>query len=197
MKKSLVIFFVLVYATTLHAQTKSNLEKFYQLIDNSVNKTSVLVKDISAVSITVTCPPSLELLKPKVLESFSKKGFIIKSENYGGAAKVSYLLSRASVEYSEAEKDGFFGNMICERNASLNGIVSVTFTDGIIKSAEFKEHKRDTINVDEISYLEDSALAFTQGSKPEISFLSNLLEPVLVVAVLVTTIVLLFSVRGR
>lgn len=170
---------------------------FYNLIDNSVNKATELTKDAAEISLSVSGSTTLELLKPKVFESFSNNGFIIKNENSGSATKVSYLLSRASVEYGEAEKDGFFGNIICERKVSLNGIVTITFADGNIKSAELYEVEKDTIEVDEIRYLEDLALPITQSSRPEVSFLSNLLEPVLVVAVLVTTIVLLFSVRGR
>lgn len=197
MKKSLIIFFSFIVLSVLNAQTKTNFEKFYQLIDNSVNKASELTKGISDILLSVTSPSSLELLKPKVFESFSKKGFTIKSENSGNAVKVSCILSQASVEYGETEKDGFFGNMICERKVSLKGIITLTYAEGNVKSAEINEIEKDTIAVDEIKNIEDATLPLTQGSKPEVSFFSNLLEPVLVVSTLVTTIVLLFSVRGK
>lgn len=197
MKKSLIIFSLLIVFSAVNAQTKTNLEKYYQLIENSVKKTSDLIKSGSTISLSVSGPSSLEVLKPKVFESFSKNDFIIKNENSDNIFKVSYLLAEASVEYGEAEKDGFFGNLICERKVSLKGIITLTSTDGNVKSNEVNEAERDTIVVDEIRDFEDAALQLTHGAKPEVSFFSNLLEPVLVVATLVTTVILLFSVRGK
>lgn len=188
---------MLIVFSAVNAQTKTNLEKYYQLIENSVKKTSDLIKSGSTISLSVSGPSSLEVLKPKVFESFSKNDFIIKNENSDNIFKVSYLLAEASVEYGEAEKDGFFGNLICERKVSLKGIITLTSTDGNVKSNEVNEAERDTIVVDEIRDFEDAALQLTHGTKPEVSFFSNLLEPVLVVATLVTTVILLFSVRGK
>lgn len=198
MKKTFIIFFALfVVPVFVAAQTKTNLEKFFSLIDNSVVKASDGVAKTDVLSLSVTGPASLELLKPKVSESFSKLGFKIKNENSADAAKVTYALNQAKVEYANAEKDGFFGDVVAERIVTLSGIVSVSSPDGSIKSFEVNESAKDTIVVDEIKNIEDPTVPFTQGKKPGVSFFSNLLESVLVVGTLVTTIILLFTVRGK
>ncbi len=139
----------------------------------------------------------LELLKPKVLAAFSNRGYRMKNENSVDATKVTYSLNQVKVEYANAEKDGFFGEVVAERVVSLNGIVSIISSDGLLKTFDVNESAKDTIIVDEIKNYEDSTVSFTQGKKPEVSFFSNLLEPVLVVGTLVTTIILLFTVRGK
>lgn len=198
MKKTIIIFFALfVVPVFVTAQTKANLERFFHLIDNSVAKVSDGIVKTDVLSLSVTGPASLEMLKPKVSESFSKLGYKIKNENFADAAKVTYALNHAKVEYANAEKDGFFGDVVAERIVTLSGIVSLSSPDGSIKSFEVNESAKDTIVVDEIKNIEDPTISFTQGKKPEVSFFSNLLEPVLVVGTLVTTIILLFTVRGK
>lgn len=198
MKKTSIIFFALLVMPVLHsAQTKTNLEKFFQLIENSVVKASDVIGKTETVVLSVTGSASLELLKPKVLAAFSNQGYMIKNDNSANTAKVTYSLNQAKVEYANAEKDGFFGDVVAERNVSLSGIVSVSSPDGLVKSFEVNESSKDTIVVDEIKNIEDATAPFTQGKKPEVSFFSNLLEPVLVVGTLLTTIILLFTVRGK
>ena len=198
MKKTFIIFFaLLVVPVFITAQTKTNLEKIFQLIDNSVAKVGEVIGKTENVALSVTGPAFLELLKPKVLAAFSNRGYRMKNENSDEVPKVTYSLNQVKVEYANAEKDGFFGDVIAERIVSLNGIVSIISSDGILKTFDVNESAKDTIIVDEIKNYEDSTVPFTQGKKPEVSFFSNLLEPVLVVGTLVTTIILLFTVRGK
>lgn len=197
MKKSLIIFLVFVFLIPIFAQTKTNLEKVYQLIDNSIIKIASQTKSNSEITLSIVGPSYIDLLKPKIFESFSKNGFIVKNANSGNSSQVHYALNQTSIEYGEAEKDGFFGSLVCERNVSIKGIFTFALKDGSVNSSEFKEEIKDTIKVDEIKYIEDSGFPYTQGIKPEVSFFDNLLEPVLVVATLVTTVILLFSIRGK
>ena len=198
MKKTFIILCaLLVVPVFVTAQTKTNLEKIFQLIDNSVFKVGEVVGKTENVALSVTGTVSLELLKPKVTVAFSNRGYKMKNENSDEIAKVTYSLNQAKVEYANAEKDGFFGDVVAERIVSLNGIVSIISSDGILKTFDVNESTKDTITVDEIKNLEDPTVPFTQGKKPEVSFFSNLLEPVLVVGTLVTTIILLFTVRGK
>ena len=198
MKKTFIILCaLLIVPVFVTAQTKTNLEKIFQLIDNSVVKVGEVVGKTENVALSVTGTVSLELLKPKVQAAFSNRGYKMKNENSDEIAKVTYSLNQAKVEYANAEKDGFFGDVVAERVVSLNGIVSIISSDGILKTFDVNESAKDMIIVDEIKNYEDSTVPFTQGKKPEVSFFSNLLEPVLVVGTLVTTIILLFTVRGK
>ncbi|MDP2038847.1 MAG: hypothetical protein Q8L04_15805 [Ignavibacteria bacterium] len=198
MKRLLSTYCVLILSPVfLWGQTKTNFEVYFQLIDTSVAKVSESILKNGSIALSVTGPASLELLKPKVLESFSKLGYKTANENSADAVKVTYALNQVKVEYANAEKDGFFGDVVAERTVTLSGIVSVSSPDGLVKSFEVIESTKDTIAVDEIKNLEDPTILFTQGKTPEVSFFSNLLEPVLVVGTLVTTIILLFTVRGK
>lgn len=197
MKKSLIIFLAFVFFTPIIAQTKTNLEKVYQLIDNSVSNIVSHAKSDTEITLSIIGPSYINLLKPKIFESFSKNGFIIKNDNTGNSSEVTYSLSQTNIEYGDVEKDGLFGSLFCERNVSLKGILTLALKDGSVKSSELNEISKDTIKVDEIKNLEDSGFPFTQGTKPEVSFFDNLLEPILVVATLVTTVILLFTIRGK
>lgn len=196
-KTFIILCALLVVPVFVTAQAKTNLEKFFQLIDNSVAKVGEVIGKTENVALSVTGPASLELLKPKVPAAFSNRGYRMKNENSDEVPKVTYSLNQVKVEYANAEKDGFFGDVIAERIVSLNGIVSIISSDGILKTFDVNESAKDTIIVDEIKNFEDPTVPFTQGKKPEVSFFSNLLEPVLVVGTLVTTIILLFTVRGK
>ena len=171
MKKTFIILCaLLIVPVFVTAQTKTNLEKIFQLIDNSVVKVGEVVGKTENVALSVTGTVSLELLKPKVQAAFSNRGYKMKNENSDEIAKVTYSLNQAKVEYANAEKDGFFGDVIAERIVSLNGIVSIISSDGLLKTFDVNESAKDTIIVDEIKNYEDSTVPFTQGKKPEVSF---------------------------
>ncbi len=198
MKRLLSTYCVLILSPVfLWGQAKTNFEVYFQLIDNSVAKVSESILKNGSIALSVTGPSSLELLKPKVFESFSKRSYKVTSENTPEAIRVIYTIHQAGVEYLNAEKESFFGNIVAERVMNLKGNILLTTPDNQIKTFDVNESLKDTVSVDEIKNLEDASVPFTQGKMPETPFFSNLLEPVLVVGTLITTIILLFTVRGK
>lgn len=198
MKKLFVTYCVLILSPAfLWGQVKSNLENYFQLIDNSVAKVSPTLPKDASVVLTVSGPVSLELLKSKVFESFSKHGYKVTGEIAPQTYKAVYTFHQTSVEYINAEKESFFGNVVAERVMNLKGNILLTTPENQVKTFGVDESQKDTVSVDEIKSLEDSTVPFTQGKMPETPFFSNLLEPVLVVGTLITTIILLFTVRGK
>lgn len=198
MKKLFITYCVLILSPAfLLGQTKTNLENYFQLIDNSVAKVSQTLSKDTSVVLTVSGPASLELLKSKVFESFSKHGFKVSNESAPQNYKAVYTFHQTSVEYLNAEKESFFGNIVAERIINLKGNILLTTPENQVKTFDVNESQKDTVSVDEIKNLEDASVPFTQGKMPETPFFSNLLEPVLVVGTLITTIILLFTVRGK
>jgi len=198
LKRLFITYCVLILAPALlWGQAKTNLENYFQLIDNSVDKVSQTLPNEASVVLTVSGPASLELLKSKVFQSFSKHGYKVTSETTPQTYKAAYTFHQTNVEYLNAEKESFFGNIVAERLMNLKGNILLTTPENQVKAFEVDESLKDTVSVDEIKSLEDSSVPFTQGKMPETPFFSNLLEPVLVVGTLITTIILLFTVRGK
>ncbi len=198
MKRLFITYCVIILSPAfLWGQAKTNLENYFQLIDNSVAKVSRTLSKDTSVVLTVSGPASLELLKSKVFESFSKHGFKVTSESAHQNYKAVYTFHQTSVEYINAEKESFFGNIVAERIMNLIGNILLTTPENQVKTFNVDESQKDTVYVDEIKNLEDASVPFTQGKMPETPFFSNLLEPVLVVGTLITTIILLFTVRGK
>lgn len=188
---------MLFVSTQLVAQTKVNLEQIIGLIDKSVMKIDSTVHSTKIAAVTVTCSPNLEILKAKVFEKFSEIGYQLKSEVATGDLMIFYTILNCGVEYSDTRKDGLFGSMIIDRNVFLKGSASITLNTGSVRPIELNESVKDVVTTEEVKMLEDSSLLFTQAQIPQIPFFSNLLEPIIVVGTLVTTVILLFTVRGK
>ncbi len=169
----------------------------YSLIDKSVVKLDSLLNSSKTISLDVISSPGLEILKPRVFVKFSGLGYNVKSKAENGAIKISYNIVNCKTEYSDLRKDGWFGSTILDRKISVNVSSIITFADGSIKPVEFTESITDIVKTDDIKMIEDASLTFTQSQIPQIPFFQNLLEPVIVVGALITTVILLFTIRGK
>lgn len=156
-----------------------------------------VLNSAKTISLDVICAPSLEILKPRVFSKISELGYNLKSSAEIGVQKVSYTLVNCKTEYSNIRKDGWFGSTILDRKTSVNISVIITFADGSVKPVEISNSTDDIVGTDDIKMIEDGSLAFTQSQIPQIPFFSNLLEPVIVVGTLITTVILLFTIRGK
>jgi len=122
LKRIFITYCVLILSPVfLWGQAKTNLENYFKLIDNSVEKVSQTLPKDASVVLTVSGPASLELLKSKVFESFSKHGYKVTSESAPQTYKAVYTFHQTGVEYINAEKESFFGNIVAERMMNLKG----------------------------------------------------------------------------
>ena len=192
-----IIFFFIVSACRVFGQSPTNLEMFQKLIDESVDKVnSNLNISEGSREVHLSIPSSLEQLKPGIIKSFMSKGYTISQNNLQDNS-VSYLLNSASVSYGDSFTDGLFGEVLSERNLFLTGSFYSVQNGKIGMPAAFDLSCSDTVKVDEIQQIENKSLLFTQGKPPEPPFFSNLLEPIIVVGTLITTVILLFTVRSK
>jgi hypothetical protein len=187
----------LVSAAIVCPQQKSNYDVLGGLIKKSVSQIdSVLGDSKKNMVVNLSVPQLLEQLKPELISSFNNNGFILKSEN-GKQQVLNFTLIDASINYKNPFTDGFFGDAMVEREAVLKGTYFSESQNGIGNPVNFSFTAIDTVNMDEISDLENKALPFTQGNIPPRPVLSSLLEPVIIVGSLVATVIILFTVRGK
>jgi len=190
------ILFLLVSISSI-AQTKTNLDVIYKLIDRSVSKADPILGTKQTINLSFTSSSSLEILKPKIFQAFSEHGYSLTAYTVESNPAVNYTATSLKVEYKNPFSDGLFGGLMLEREISFNYSLTITNADKTIKSFNYTESQIDTVKLDEISGLENQTLPFTQSSIPSAPLLSNLWEPIIVVGTLIVTIVLLFSIRSK
>lgn len=199
MKKSVCLFLVslLLSANIVCPQTKSNYDLFGGLIKKSVAQIDSVVGDSKKnMIVNLSVPQLLDQLKPGLISAFNDKGFIIKSES-DKQQVLNFTLIDASINYKNSFTDGFFGDAMVEREAVLKGTFFSESPGGIDNPVSFSFAAVDTVSMDDIPNLENKALPFTQGTVPPPPVLSSLLEPIIIIGVLVATVILLFTVRGK
>lgn len=188
----LIIFFLTAYS--VHTQPVKNLDIIHGLIDRSVEKIDSSF-DKENTLVDVVLPSPLEILKSKIIESFNSKN--IRTGNAEGKSILKYVLSDISVKYPETFRDGLFGEYLIVREISLTGSY-YKFDSGEFSQPEyFSLTSKDTVSYSDASELENKVIPFTQSSIPAPSLLSNLIEPVIIVGTLITTVILLFTIRSK
>jgi len=190
------ILFLLISVSTI-AQTQTNLDIIYKLINKSVSRTDSVLGSNQTINLSFTSPPILEVLKPKIFQTFNEHGYLLTSLTIESNSGVNYAVTSLKVEYRNPFSDGLFGGLLLERNISFDYSLIITRTDKTIKSFSYQENQIDTVRLNEISVLENQTLPFTQSTIPSTPLLSNLWEPIIVVGTLIVTIVLLFSIRSK
>jgi hypothetical protein len=191
-----LVFFIFSGAIS-KAQSESNLNLIYKLIDKSVHQADSLLSGNKSVVLTTTMPYILEVLKPSIIKAFSNRGYELRTSSTSTEPGINYNLVYAKVEYKDSFTDGLFGGAMLERNVSINGFFTITKSNKLSQPIEFTKTIQDTVSVSAISALENQSLPFTQAPIPSMPLLSNLWEPIAVVGTLIVTVILLFSVRSK
>lgn len=167
------------------------------MIHKSAVKADSLIANKGAIYLSVNSPKSLEILKPVIVQSFSDIGYLLKTSSKDTDIEVDYILSSAKVEYPSAFLEGFFGSTQLERNISVDCSLLITNKDKTIKSFELNKSKKDTVNLSDLSEIENQNLPFTKGKVPPQPFFTGFWEPIIAVSTLILTVILLFTIRSK
>ena len=196
-KKSLRFLFVLLlFQISVYPQAISNLDKFYALIDSA---SSLLIKDLGdarKVNLELNFGIDYSVFANQVRGKLLRNGVQLVGDNSDeqNFVRVNFVVDNSFVGYSEPEKDGIFGDFFTERTINLSGNYFISNKSQV---KDFKLTALDTINVEDVEYVENRSYPFTLGDLPPEPFFSSLLEPIVAIGAAATVIILFFSVRSQ
>lgn len=192
MKKTLVIFLLLFIG--LNAQSRSNFDKINLLIDKSLNEITSQI-EVNDLKLNLASPDQFRVLENRiksVLKNGKSFSVDIKSSNV-----LNYSLSEVKTEYGEAFTESLFGDVLSERIIKVKGSYSYAENSNLKKADMFNYSSKDTLKYDNLFGVENSALPFTQGEKPDEPIFSSLTEPIVAIGTAIVTVVLFFTVRSN
>jgi hypothetical protein len=186
-----IVLFIAIVSVNF-AQPEKNLDLFFNLVDSSYNE---IKNDIpQSVKVDFEGDTEFGILKNRFIYNFSKDS---KEDNSGSENQLKLIIQNAEVKYIYSDAGNIVSGYDVNRRISLKCSYIIYENGKMNISGEFEKSIVDTVEYDHIPGIETSGLNFTKGSLPEESFMSGLVEPLIAVAAVVTTIYLLFTVRSN
>jgi hypothetical protein len=190
------LFFVFMLNSLINAQTESNLERFYSVVDSV---SSMLLNDLGnskQVKLELNLGTYYSVFANKIRGKLLKNDVNILSDDASGSDKinVNLVIDDCNVEYSQPERDGLFGDFFTERMVRVSGNYFISTNPSLTK---FNIEKKDTIDVEDVEKVQNRSYPFTLGDLPAEPFFSSLWEPIVAVSAAAITIILFFSVRSK
>lgn len=183
----------LLYFFSCPAQEKTNLDVFNELIDSSVINLSSLIPDtVKTLNLEMNTGSPFEVFNSEIISGLTKKGYNITSDR---GIKIQYFIKEADVDYGEVYRSGILGDYYAPRMIHLSGNFNLLGNNVITK--DFNYTAKDTIDVDSVKRIENSAYPFTQGSLPSEPFFSGIIEPVVAVGTAALAVILFFTIRSK
>jgi len=196
-KKSLrFLFFLLLLQISVYSQTISNLDQFYTLIDSASTLLLKDLGDVKKVNLELNFGVDYSVFANQVRGKLLRNGVQLLSDNSEDKdfVRVNFVVDNSFVGYSEPEKDGIFGDFFTERTIELSGNYFISNQSQV---KDFNLSILDTINVEDVEYVENRSYPFTRGDLPAEPFFSSLLEPIVAIGAAATVVILFFSVRSK
>jgi len=155
------------------------------------------VKDTPKIQITVLPKESAWYIESGIIDAMRTANLSL-SDDGTAPFLIEFGLSDARVQYSNIRKDGFFGAKLVDRKVNLRLTSKVVNRQtGILAfSSDLEESITDTIELSEVSTVENPAIAITKGTLPGEGFFSNLAEPLILIGSIAVAVILLFNVRS-
>jgi hypothetical protein len=190
------LFFTAMLSSFINAQTVSNLERFYSVIDSA---SSLLINDLGnsrEVKLELNLGAYYSVFANQIRGKLLRNGVKIITDDSSRSDKinVSFVVDECNVLYSKPERDGLFGDYYTERTITASGNYYISKNPAI---KNFDIQIKDKVEVDDVSRLENRSYPFTLGDLPAEPFFSSLCEPIIAITAAAITIMLFFSVRSK
>lgn len=201
--KTLRLFvFLILLSFSGKAQTLSNLEIFYSLVDSASHQTADdILKLVPEAALTTELGIYYTVFENQIFSGLSSKGLKVKrgAGITNDIPNLNFLINNAEVKYGEQKRDGFLGDFIVTRELILQGsyLLSSSEDASLTKMNEFSFTYSDQVKVEEIEKIENRSFPFTSGILPQEPFFSSILEPVIAVSAAAVAVILFFSVRSK
>lgn len=135
---------------------------------------------------------SFEVFNSEIISDLTKTGYLI-TPNQG--LKIQYFIKDADVDYGDIYRGGFLGDYYTPRTIHLSGNFILLGKDFTTRS--FNYTSIDTVAVDSVKTIENTAYLFTQGSLPSEPFFSGIFEPIVAVGTAALAVILFFTIRSK
>ena len=196
-KKSFrLLFFVALLSALSNAQTTTNLDKFYLVVDTACTKLINNLGDLKQVKLDLELGTYYTVFANKIRGDLLRSGitFIPEVTNNEKETRVNFIIDECTVDYGQPEKDGLFGDFYTERTIKVSGSYFISARQNVDK---FVITQKDSVNVSDIEKIENRSYPFTRGDLPSEPFFSSLLEPFIAVGAAAITAILFFSIRSK
>jgi hypothetical protein len=178
------------------AQTKTNLEIFYSLVDSSVIRVvKELPADNDSVSLELNLGESYSVFNNKIIASLYSLGKIVTISSSSGKPEINFVIDRVATEYGEIFRSSLLGEYLIPRNLSLSGNFLIQSNSAVYRNFTFTFS--DTIKVDEVESVQNESFPFTRGKVPSEPFFSGLFEPVIAIGTAALAVILFFTIRSK
>lgn len=197
-KKFYLIVSLIVFScsNSNFAQTKTNLDIFYSLVDSSAAKIINTLPDSSKVlNVELDVGNEYSVFGNRLISDLASHGLQIKLRETGNGIILRYAVEHAEVNYPDMFRSGFLGAYHLKRNISLNG--NFILSGDKTLNGNFSYAHKDTVILDSIKEIENSGFPFTKGEIPPEPFFSSLLEPAVAIGAAATAVVLFFTIRSK
>lgn len=194
--------FIMLFTFAGKAQTQSNLEILYSLVDSAaLNASENISSIVSEVNVTLDLGIYYTIFENRILSRLGQNGLKVTrgTNSTQKSHLLNFIIDNASVNYGDQKRDGFLGDFHVTRNITLSGNYLLT-SDAESSMNELKEFSftfNDMVKVEDIEKLENRSFPFTQGTLPPEPFFSSILEPVIAVSAAAAAVILFFSVRSK
>lgn len=152
---------------------------------------------VTDVDVTVLPKESSWYIESGILEKLLLLSIKAKTD---GTSPVlfEFGLRDVRIEYSNVRKEWLFGSRVVDRTIQLRLAAKIVDRRvGEVKlSTEFSDSQTDTINLSDVSSVENPNIPMTKGQLPRQGFLSNFAEPLVIVGSVAVAVLLLFNVRS-
>lgn len=197
------IFSLLIVASAVFSQemekTPTNLEVI-RLLAKQIAVEAIKQAQLDThgnVDLSVFPKETAWYVESSVGEGLQSMGFVVRQDTAAPLA-VAFSLNNARIEYSNVRKDGLFGSKLVDRKIEIE--LTGKFTDrksgSVVWDSGREQSVVDTIELSELSRVENPTIAITRGTLPREGFFSNLAEPLILLGAIAVAVFLLFNVRS-
>ena len=183
--------------TLSDAQTKTNLEIFYSLVDSSVAKINQNINSKN-LKVTFSTGDYYRLFQNQVIADFVKLGRTVLSDSTKLSSDfetINYSIDNANVKYGDMERNGLLGDFVMQRKIELSGSYSIS--KETVSSERYDFAYTDTVSVDNAKAIENPSFPFTQAEIPSEPFFSGLFEPAIAIGSAALAVILFFTIRSK
>lgn len=184
---------ILLSVISASAQEKTNLDVFTELIDSSVVNAASLIPDTVKDIDFELASSSFAVFNSTIISGLSNRGFKLVSDS--NSFKLQYFIDNAATSYGDVYGDGFLGDYFVPRKIILSG--GYNFSGRTTFTRNFNYSYQDTVSVDSIGSIENSAYPFTQAKLPAEPFFPGILEPVIAIGTAALAVILFFTIRSK